>query len=111
MSLASLYNTPIDDESLLSFLFANYDEHAQLVTRVQLKKNISLKLLDIRSMDINSPGNWALAHQAMHGALNSILGVAGSDFTLLDPKDRDATQGLIILHANDHLQYRAALGF
>lgn len=111
MSLASLYNTPVDETSLLSFLFANYDEHALLISRIQQQKGLTLPLLDIRSMDIESPGEWALTHQAMHGALNTVLKVAGSDFTLIDPRDQEATQGLILLHANDHLRYRAALGF
>ena len=111
MSLATLFNTPVDEESLSAFLFANYDEHQQLIQRISQENSVSLPLLDIRNMDVNSPGAWALAHQAMHGAINNVLGIAGSDFSLIDPRDREATQGLILLHANDHLRYRKALNF
>lgn len=110
MSLAELFNVPADQASLGVFLFANFDEHRILIDRVFQQKGVLFPMLDILTMDPANPGIWAVSHQGLHNALDGILGQAGNDYTNFDPNDRESLEGLIRVHAEAHVAYRALLG-
>lgn len=109
--IASLFSFPNDQFEMFSWLFANYDEHQQVIMQIQQQKNITIAMYDVRYMDPEQPELWALPHQALHDSVNAILGFQGNDFVDIDWRDPAALEGMMLLHATEHLSWRTALAF
>lgn len=110
MSLIHLYDpleTPRDIERFASY---NFDDHLLVLAAVLNKRSINIPLLDIRTLDPQNPGVWALGHQSLHNATNAVFRLAGSDFSQIDFQDRQQLDNVKRLHAEEHRQWHLQLG-
>ena len=110
MSLIHLYDPLNSAEALVSFASYNFDDHLIVLAAVEAQKHITIPMLDIRVIDDSTLGIWALNHQSLHNAVNSVFGIAGSDFTQIDFQDAEKLDSMRQLHAEEHRQWHLSLG-
>jgi hypothetical protein len=108
--IAALYNIPSDPPSMSRFAFHNRDQHRQVTAAVEAKFGLTLPEYPIDPIASWDFTNWLYNHQAMHNAVNGLLGTAGNDLTDVDPTKPDQLSAWIQLHAVEHVQWGNILG-
>jgi hypothetical protein len=110
MSLATLFNVPDDEQTLLVFGFSNMDHHRLIASAIATQKNVTLPLFPLDPLPTFNMTAWAQSHQQMHVDFTSALGIAGVDLSDVDFKDPAQLSAWVILHAAEHQQADAILG-
>ena len=110
MGLASLANTPYDEDSLSQFSFAHMAHHRDIIRRI--RELFSVELVEF-SIDPFNPENAAVfgyQHQQMHNQMNSVLGISGNDLIEINWQDKGEREGWVFLNFSEHVQAGNKLG-
>jgi hypothetical protein len=110
MPIASLYNIPETDETLLQWSFAHMDHHRTTIEAIQRQKNINLPLYPLDPMNLQDMGTWGYQHQTMHNDANAALGVVGQDLVDVDWQNAEQRAVWIMLQAQEHFQWALKTG-
>lgn len=110
MSLASVYNVPKDARSLAEFAFNNRLSHLSIAQAIQTKTGVILSLPVLDPMPVFDLQNWAVQHQAVHNAMNGVLGLEGNDLTDVNWEKPEEVESWIRLHADEHYKASQVLG-
>ena len=80
MPLANIQVMPETDQSRQEFDFSHYQDHVQIVQKINAVHGTALTVYPIwpRPQD---DGAWKRMHQAFHDEMSSVLGTQGSDLT------------------------------
>lgn len=111
MSLANLFNIPGDQQDLLTFSFSNMDQHRQIVSAIGSSRGVRLSLYELDPIPHVDVATWLIIHQQAHVDFTTTLGIAGVDLTAVDFRDPEQMASWIRLHADEHQQAAAKLGF
>lgn len=104
MALATLFNIPGAEDTLLQFSFANQDEHFKITSKINDVFDLNTTNYPLDPIPLHDFGAWLYTHQQAHNTMNAVLGIIGNDLTGLDLKDRAQVAAWIWLHANEHVQ-------
>ncbi len=111
MGLAALYNVPTVTHELDSWTFFHMVHHRDVNERIFLLANIRIDEYVLDPVDPLNNGNWEVQHQAMHQAVNSVLGLgSGFDLSEVDFKDPTKLSGWIFQNGIEHRQWSDILG-
>lgn len=111
MSVASLYNLNLDSpESVLEFSFNNQCHHIDVQKAIIKTKAINLPLYPIDPIPSFDNVTWLQNHQAMHSAVNGVLGTQSNDLSTLDPTKPEDVEVFTYLHAQEHYRWSIILG-
>ena len=110
MSLASLYNVPVNDYGMKQFSFVNANYHVLQNRAILLKYNISLTDYVLDPINEQQIDTFLQRHQDIHNQVNTLLGIVGNDLSSVDFKKPDVLRSWIWLHANEHVQAAKLLG-
>jgi hypothetical protein len=110
MSLATLFNSPLTEQDLLTFAFSNQDHHRLIAAAISNQKNVQLPLFPLDPIPMFDLSGWAQSHQQMHTDFTSTLGISGVDLSDVNFKDPAQLSAWIILHASEHRQAEDILG-
>jgi hypothetical protein len=110
MSISPLFNIPGSESDFHIFSFHDLDMHRQIVETIAATRNIILPLYPTDPIPLNDIAGWAEIHQAMHNDLTRVLGIVGSDFSVLDPNDPSELSSWVFLHAQEMYQAATMLG-
>jgi hypothetical protein len=110
MSIAPLFNIPGSESDFNTFSFHDFDMHRQIIEAIAATRNIVLPLYPTDPIPLNDIEGWAEIHQAMHADFTRVLGIVGSDFSVLDPNDKSELSSWIFLHGQEMYQAATMLG-
>jgi hypothetical protein len=106
MSISPLFNIPASESDFHTFSFHDLDMHRQIIEAIQATRNIVLPLYPTDPIPLDDIAGWAEIHQEMHADFTRVLGIVGSDFSVLDPTNQSELSAWIYLHAQE--MYQAA---
>ena len=110
MSVATLYNTPLDPRSMAEWSFANADSHTQIIAAIYAQKQIALTPYVLDPLPTDDIPSFLLRHQAMHADMAGVTGIGTNNYTALDFNDQTLLRYYMDLHAAEHVATHAALG-
>lgn len=110
MSLAAIFNVPVDRETLAQWSFAHAAHHRDIIRVIYEISGIALPEYLLDPFDPAGKTNWEYTHQVMHTQMNAILGVAGNDLLSLDWADENKRAAWVLLCASEHRQVGDILG-
>jgi hypothetical protein len=110
MALASLFNTPSDENEFNMWSFANQDQHRLIVNAIFNQKKVSINLYPLDPIPFNDVVGWLEIHQDQHAAENAILGIQLFDFTDVDFRNPAQLASWVRLHGANHQQAATILG-
>lgn len=102
MSIANLYNSPLDERALTQFSFSNQDEHFKIAAKIYRVFGINPQLYPLDPIPVFDMGAWLHTHQQAHNQQNQILGIVGNDLTGLNFRRRDQIAAWTNIHAQEH---------
>jgi hypothetical protein len=110
MGLASIANVPSDDpESLSKWAFSHMQHHRDIIQRIKNIYGISLPEYTLDPIDPDNPLIFD-QHQIMHNGMNSVLGIAGDDLSVVNWGNSGERTVWIYLNMIEHLQVNTLLG-
>jgi hypothetical protein len=109
MSLATIFEVPMDPIHLQVWSFAHAAHHLAINQAIFLNNNISLPSYVLDPFNPQDP-TWFYQHQDMHQNQDQILKIPGFDLTDVNWQDRGSLEFWITQHANEHYQAGAILG-
>lgn len=110
MSLASLYNIPVDDPTLSQWAFNHMANHRDIVRIIYELTGIALPEFILDPFDTSDFKTWSYGHQEMHRQMNEILGIDGNDLLQVEWQDENQRASWILLQASEHRQACDLLG-
>jgi hypothetical protein len=110
MSLASLFNVPTDQKELDDWTFAHMVHHRDINDQIYQNFGIHIDEYALDPVDPHGPGSWEDQHQAMHLAVNTVLGVSGLDLTGVDWLNPQVLSGWILSNSVEHREWSDILG-
>jgi len=105
VSLASVLYPGPTDQGLEEFFYANYQHHIALMAALKETMGVELELFQIYPANPEDLTTWSRQHQFQHDALNSLLGIPGTDISVVDFKKKDEADAWYWQH---FLQHQAA---
>ncbi len=110
MGLASIANTPADQNSTDEWAFSHMAHHRDINRVIYEKYGIEIPEFNLDPFDPNDTGTFSYQHQEMHNLQNAILGISGNDLLDVQWQDEEERAGWIQLNFQEHLQANAILG-
>jgi hypothetical protein len=110
MSLAGLYNYPLDPRSMDEWSFANADSHTQIIAAILAQKQIPLTPYVLDPLPTDDVPSFLLRHQAMHADMAGVTGIGTNNYTAIDFNDLALLRYYMDLHAAEHAATHAFLG-
>ncbi len=105
MSTAQLFNIPRSEADREVWLFANDASHQYIIERLQAKNPGKLfTRFSLNPVLPNDEKGFLLRHQQMHVQMDEFLGIAGNDYSTLDPNKPEAVDTIWQQHADEHIQ-------
>lgn len=104
MALAVLFELPETPEQWSTWAFVNMAHHRDINRKILQLGGPNLPESVLDPFNTEDPGAWLYKHWDMHQRQNAVLGIQGFDLVSVDWGDRDAMQGWIASHANEHVQ-------
>ena len=90
--------------------FANANEHTKIHGAIQAAGKGNLVVTEIYPIRWENPGQFLLKHQSMHNEVNQTLGVAGTDLTGIDFKNKAQLDQWNQAHFDEHKTWATLLG-
>jgi hypothetical protein len=110
VAIANLFNLPTVPRELEDWTFVHMVHHRDVNEQIFLLTGIRLDEFVLDPLNPNDPGQWEYQHQAMHQAVNSVLGISGFDLSDVDFLHTDKLAGFILQNATEHRQWADILG-
>jgi hypothetical protein len=110
MAIAGLYNVPSDRQEWDDWGFVHMAHHRDINAAIFRKFGIRIDEYALDPIDPNNPGQWEDQHQAMHEAVDAILGAGGFDLTDIQWTNPVALSSFIQSNATEHRQWADKLG-
>lgn len=110
MAIASLYNIPTVPKELDDWSFFHMVHHRDVNEEIFLLTGIHIDEFALDPIDPKNPGQWEYQHQAMHLAVNNVLGISGFDLSDIEFTQPDKFAGFIQSNASEHVQWANILG-
>ena len=110
MALASLFNQPSDERSLMRWSFSNADGHTRIINAIAAQRGVNLTQYILDPIDARDLQGFLRRHQTMHNDMNGVLGLAGQDLSDVDFKNPKQLAAFIFIHAVEHRNANFALG-
>ena len=106
MSIAALWNAPVDQVQLAQWSFANAAAHADIIRVVFERAGRQLDSYVLDPFDPRQDGFdlWLYQHFVMHQQMDAILGIQGYDLTDVDFGDAGSLAVWTAAHAVEHMQ-------
>jgi hypothetical protein len=111
--LPFLFSVPDDDRGWDTFKLQHFEDHQEILTKIQKKFNVQLvvrPLYPIDYQDQKAAENWLDLHQQTHNDANAVLGTVGQDLGSVDFSKPREVQAWLFLNAQEHQNMRQALG-
>jgi hypothetical protein len=90
--------------------FFHMVHHRDVNEQIFLQFGVHIDEYVLDPLDPRSPGQWEDQHQAMHQAVNNILGTGGFDLTSIDWLNPTILSGWILSNSTEHRQWADILG-
>ena len=90
--------------------FSNANHHTAVHAAIQAAGKGNLVVTEIYPVRWESPSQFLLKHQSLHNAVNQTLGVAGTDLTGIDFKNKAQLDQWNQAHFDEHKTWAALLG-
>jgi hypothetical protein len=110
VAIANLYNIPTVQPEFESWGFAHMVHHRDVNEQIFLLTGVRIDEFVLDPLNPRDPGQWEYQHQAMHQAVNSVLGISGFDLSDVDFMHSEKLAGFIFQNANEHVQWANILG-
>lgn len=116
MSLGQLSTAPTTPDEVTELAFANMDEHRKVAMAIATSATYQNQNLLVRPLDpipVDDPKqmeDWLNNHYDMHNAVNSVLGINGSDISTVDFTNEAQLEAWTLLHYFEHQQWQQILG-
>lgn len=110
MGLADLANVPADSDEMAAWSFAHAAQHRDQIAAVYRIYRIALPEYLITPVNLRDPGQFAQLHQAMHNAIDAVLGIDGYDLTNAAFQDPQELAAWIDLNFQSHYIENGILG-
>jgi hypothetical protein len=110
VSLAQIQYPPPTDMGMEEWFQAHARHHEALNWAFKESQGVVLEDLNLYPVHEKDLDNWLQRHQQMHSALGQVSGVAGTDLTSLDLKDKNASDNWFFQHFLQHMGFAQASG-
>ena len=90
--------------------FANANDHIKIHDAIQAAGKGNVFMYELYPFRWESPAGFLLRHQSSHTAINQTLGVAGTDLTGIDFKNKEQLDQWNQAHFDEHKTWAALLG-
>jgi hypothetical protein len=109
MSLPQLYQPPPGDRGWQEYWFWHFQDHLEIVQRLQLVLNVQLTVYDIDPWVDASRDQILEQHQQFHNDFNGLLNTPGNDLSDVDFKNQGQLRAWIFLNYQEHQNAHQAL--
>ncbi len=111
MAIAAIFNVPTAQPELDSWSFDHMAHHRDINAQIFRLTGVRLDEYILDPVNARDSGSWEYQHQAMHQAVNNVLGFGGG-FDLSEVQWLDPTKlaGWIQGNATEHRQWADLLG-
>jgi hypothetical protein len=110
VSVATLYNLPLDPITRAAWSFSNAASHQAIVEAILAKYQKQLTSYVLDPLPQDDLPSFLLRHQAMHADMAGVTGIGTNNYTALDFNDPSLLRFYLDLHAAEHVATHAFLG-
>lgn len=110
MSLAQvLYPSPTE-RGMEEWFLAHDRHHEAIIDAVKIGRGIILEYNPLYPVNEADLENWLELHQQMHSDMTSLFGIAGTDLTGLDLRNKETSDAWFFQHFLQHQAVAQATG-
>jgi hypothetical protein len=110
MSVATLYNLPLDPTSMVEWSFSNSASHMEIIAAISAKYQVQLTPYVLDPLPTDDIPSFLLRHQQMHADMAGVTGIGTNNYTAIDFNDPVLLRYYLDLHAAEHVTTHAFLG-
>lgn len=100
--LARLLEVPHSETEWNAWSWSHRTSHQRIIQGINSKKGASLQEYPVDPMNFHFIENFLIANEAMHQAMNEVLGLQDVDLESVDLKDDKQLRAWIYLHWQAH---------
>lgn len=109
MTLAMIMYPPPTERGMEEWLHAHIRHHEAIADAVRTTLGVTLDILPIYPGKVEDD-QWSRDHQEMHNAMSGALGLAGTDITRWDTKNKRKSDDWVYIHFEQHRTAASACG-
>lgn len=110
MSIANLLNVPTDQQERDDWTFTHMVHHRDVNEQIFILTGVRIDEYVLDPVDPQRSTGWEDQHQAMHAAVNAVLGISGLDLTGIEWDKPTILSGWIFSNFTEHRQWANQLG-